>query len=71
MIGLLSEEHLRSLVWDEAENKTKDDECDIMDSEWDDTDRLFTFEVQKASEQEENVNFYEGFSVSMSCLSFP
>ena len=71
MIGLLSEEHLRSLVWDEAENKTKDDECDIMDSEWDDADRLFTFEVQKASEQEENVNFYEGFSVSMSCLSFP
>ena len=71
MIGLLSEEHLRSLVWDEAENKTKDDECDIMDSEWGDTDRLFTFEVQKASEQEENVNFYEGFSVSMSCLSFP
>ncbi|PAV19468.1 hypothetical protein PNOK_0440200 [Pyrrhoderma noxium] len=63
MIGLLSEEHLRSLVWDEAENKTKDDECDIMDSEWDDTDRLFTFEVQKASEQEENVNFYEGFSI--------
>ena len=69
MIGLLSEEHLRSLVWDEAENKTKDDESDIMDSEWGDTDRLFTFEVQKASEQEENVNFYEGFSVSMSCLS--
>ena len=71
MIGLLSEEHLRSLVWDEAENKTKDDESDIMDPEWDDADRLFTFEVQKASEQEENVNFYEGFSVSMSCLSFP
>ena len=69
MIGLLSEEHLRSLVWDEAENKTKDDESDIMDSEWDDADRLFTFEVQKASEQEENVNFYEGFSVSMSYLS--
>ena len=71
MIGLLSEEHVRSLVWDEAENKTKDDESDIMDSEWDDADRLFTFKVQKASEQEENVNFYEGFSVSMSCLSFP
>ena len=68
MIGLLSEEHLRSLVWDEAENKTKDDESDIMDSEWVDTDRLFTFEVQKASEQEENVNFYEGFLVSMSYL---
>ncbi|KIJ61761.1 hypothetical protein HYDPIDRAFT_115585 [Hydnomerulius pinastri MD-312] len=54
--ALISEEHAKSIVWSEPDN---DDE--LAESDEDDTDRLFTFEVSKTNEQEEGVSVRPGF----------
>lgn len=58
VVALISEEHVNTLVWrDEAEDGV------VEDSE-DDSDRLFSFQVAKTNEQEENVVMRPGFKVS-------
>lgn len=53
---LISEEHANALVWNNEAEDT------MMDSE-DESDRLFTFQVAKTNEQEENVTTRPGFKV--------
>jgi hypothetical protein len=61
MIALISDEHLDSLKWkqharDNADESDEDDE----------DDRMFSFEVSKSKEQDEDVFIHPGFSVSIS-----
>lgn len=64
---LLSSEYSASIVWDndELENGPESVETYI-----DDTDRMFTFEVSKRNEQEENAVVRPGFQVFVSRLSW-
>jgi len=52
-VALLSPEHSASIIWNDEDN----------DSKPVDTDRLFTFEVAKTNEQEENAIASPGFQV--------
>jgi hypothetical protein len=56
VIALISEDHAKSMIWS---NSASDDI--LSDSDEDDTDRLFTFEVAKTKEQEEGVSVRQGF----------
>ena len=53
VVALLSPEHSASIIWNDEDN----------DSKPVDTDRLFTFEVAKTNEQEENAIASPGFQV--------
>lgn len=53
---LVSDEHAGGLVWED------DSHNDVEDTN-DDSDRLFTFNVAKTNEQEENVTAKPGFEV--------
>lgn len=56
ILVLISDEHANGIVWedDSAASPTDGD---------DDSDRLFTFQVAKTNEQEENVTTRPGFEV--------
>ncbi|KAF8124364.1 hypothetical protein EV363DRAFT_1227517 [Boletus edulis] len=54
--ALISEDHAKSMIWN---NSVGDDHP--SESDEDDTDRLFTFEVAKTKEQEESVSVRQGF----------
>ena len=56
-MALVSHGDAESIVWHD------DKEDDAMDDEEDESDRLFTFEVEKTKEQEENVTTRPGFQV--------
>jgi len=60
--ALISEDHAKSMIWSSS---VCDDQ--LSDSDEDDTDRLFTFEVAKTMEQEEGVSVRQGFEA---CHSF-
>ncbi|EJD00191.1 uncharacterized protein FOMMEDRAFT_112544 [Fomitiporia mediterranea MF3/22] len=62
IVALISQEHGRTLVWDDS-SKAHDKTSTNDFTEFDDTDRLFTFEVATANEQEENVTFSEGIKI--------
>ncbi|KAL5513533.1 hypothetical protein ACEPAH_3932 [Sanghuangporus vaninii] len=66
IVALVSEEHGRALVWDDPDDPD-DNNSSFVDLE-EDTDRLFAFEVSKASEQEENVSIYEGIKIKNSLI---
>ena len=55
---LISPEHAEAMVWGDSDNNEDDSDLD------DESDRLFTFEVAKTKEQEENVSMRPGFQVS-------
>jgi len=55
--ALISKVHAESMIW----SNTSDDQ--LSESDEDDTDRLFTFEVAKTKEQEEGVTVRQGFKV--------
>ena len=57
VIALISEEHASSIIWKE------DSEDYVMDVDETEVDRLFTFEVSKTNEKEENVSSSAGFVV--------
>lgn len=57
IVALVSHGDAESIVWHD------DKEDDAMDDEEDESDRLFTFEVEKTKEQEENVTTRPGFQV--------
>lgn len=59
LVCLISPKQTRSITW-------KDDHEDsMMEFEDDESDRLFTFEVAKTNEQEENVSVRPGFNVCL------
>ncbi|KAL5492779.1 hypothetical protein ACEPAI_4226 [Sanghuangporus weigelae] len=66
IVALVSEEHGRALVWDDPDD-IDENNSSFVDLE-EDTDRLFAFEVSKASEQEENVGIYEGIKIKNSLI---
>jgi hypothetical protein len=61
VVGFISPEHAAQIDWKE--------EMDVEDApdadEEEESDRLFTFEVAKTNEQEENVTCRRGFPVSL------
>ena len=58
VVALLSPEYSTSIVWNDEDSDAKPADTDVGD-----TDRLFTFEVAKTSEQEENAIASPGFQV--------
>ncbi|KAG9308630.1 hypothetical protein JVU11DRAFT_11581 [Chiua virens] len=66
VIALISEDHAKSIVW----NNSVDDDRHSQSDE-DDTDRLFTFEVAKTTEQEEGVSVRKGFECTSDELLVP
>ena len=54
----ISKEHCAKLVWSDKPEKNEFNPIDEEES-----DRLFSFEVKKANEQEEDVKLREGFLV--------
>jgi hypothetical protein len=62
VVVLLSPEYSASIVWNDEDNDT-----DSVDTDTGDTDRLFTFEVTKTNEQEEDAIAYPGFQVPIPC----
>ncbi|KAI9437933.1 hypothetical protein BJY52DRAFT_1229957 [Lactarius psammicola] len=65
LVCLLSAEHSRAIVWEDEADDTDDAP---LDSENDDSDRLFDFTVAKRNEQEENVIARKGFTMNSSRL---
>ena len=57
-MALISEDHAKSMIWSNSVNDNQ-----LSESDEDDTDRLFTFEVAKTKEQEEGVSVRQGFEV--------
>ena len=66
MIAFISEDHAKSVIWS---NSVSDDQ--LSESDEDDTDRLFTFEVAKTKEQEEGISVRPGFEVCGTFTPFP
>lgn len=60
VVCLISDEHARAIVWNDAEDLPP------VDTWEEDSDRLYTFEVLKTNEQEENVTARPGFTVRSS-----
>jgi len=58
VVALLSPEDSKSIVWND-----EDSDSDSVDVDTGNTDRLFTFEVTKTNEQEENAIASPGFQV--------
>jgi hypothetical protein len=58
VIALLSPEHSASIIWNNDDSGSEPANTDVGD-----TDRLFTFEVAKTNEQEENAVTSPGFQV--------
>ncbi|TFY78517.1 hypothetical protein EWM64_g5493 [Hericium alpestre] len=63
-VALISSHHARAIVW-------RDDDGDdvSMDMDEEESDRLYTFEVAKTKEQEEDVTSREGFKLSSSSIA--
>ena len=59
VICLLSDDHSRSLVWDDAPDESPSDDWNMV------SDRLFTFEVLKTQDQEEGIAARPGFKVRL------
>ena len=66
LVCLVSAEHSKGIVWDED-----DDNDDVStQSENDESDRLYYFEVAKTNDQEENVIARQGFTVQFSTTHY-
>ncbi len=66
IIALISEEHGKKLVW--TEDKEGDSAETFDEVEF---DRMYTYEVSKMNEREEDVTILEGFSVRHPCWVSP
>jgi hypothetical protein len=58
VVALLSADHSASIVWNDEDNDSVS-----MDTDSDNSERLFTFEVAKTNEQEESAVSRPGFQV--------
>ncbi|KAI5122457.1 hypothetical protein M0805_008768 [Coniferiporia weirii] len=66
---LISDAHGGALVWEDPESGVDDGSSVMtMDDMEEETDRLFSFEVSKANEQEENVRIRPGFDFKSSFI---
>ncbi|KAF9230093.1 hypothetical protein BU15DRAFT_69493, partial [Melanogaster broomeanus] len=65
-VALISPEHAESIVWNEHNS---DDE--LSESDQDESDRMFSFEVAKTNEQEESVSVRKGFKCTTELLDIP
>jgi hypothetical protein len=65
VVALLSEEHSTSLVWGDDE----DGDAGSVDIDTGEEDRLFTYEVEKRNEQEDNAFSRPGFQVILSSVN--
>lgn len=66
IVALVSTEQAKSFVWDSNIRNTEMQAArDAEDDDDDDTMRMFSFEVSKSEEQEDNVTASEGFQVSL------
>ncbi|KAJ7066394.1 hypothetical protein C8F01DRAFT_1123111 [Mycena amicta] len=63
VVCLISPEHARSIVWNDEQEEI------MMELEDEGADRLFTFEVAKTNEQEEDVSVRPGFQMNAPILS--
>ncbi|KAI0058500.1 hypothetical protein BV25DRAFT_1964893 [Artomyces pyxidatus] len=68
VVSLISADHSETLVWKD-DHDDDDDDDGSMDIENDDSDRLFTFEVAKTNEQEENVTSRQGFTITSQSIT--
>jgi hypothetical protein len=69
VVALLSPEQSASLVWNEQQS-----DAESVDTDVDDYDRLFAFEVSKTNEQEESAAARLGFQVLftvVACYRYP
>ncbi|KAF9233642.1 hypothetical protein BU15DRAFT_79891 [Melanogaster broomeanus] len=66
VVALISPEHAESIVWNEHNS---DDE--LSESDQDESDRMFSFEVAKTNEQEESVSVRKGFKCTTELLDIP
>ena len=62
IVSLISSEHAGSILWSDEDNE----DGDMDEHEYDESDRMFTFEVAQTNEQEESVSVHKGFKVSLS-----
>lgn len=65
IIVLLSSEYSTSMIWD-----NEDSDSESVDLDTGNTDRLFTFEVSKRNEQEENAVAHQSFQVLIPFFSY-
>ncbi|KAF9228244.1 hypothetical protein BS17DRAFT_877588 [Gyrodon lividus] len=63
VIALISPEHANSIVWNEHNSNDE-----LYDSDQDESDRVFSFGVEKTNEQEESVSVRKGFKCTMELL---
>lgn len=61
MVALLSNEHAGSLILNDG---LAEEDISEVDENLNDDDRLFSFEVQKTKEEEENIFLFPGFTVT-------
>lgn len=67
IISPVSKEQAELFVWDSGSHnpEASAQEDDVYGDDDDDDERMFTFEVQKSEDQEENVTAKPGFKVSL------
>ncbi len=58
MIVLISDAHGQKLVWNDGS-----EDVSTLNLDEDEYDRLFSYEVSKTNEQEENLTIHDGFLV--------
>ncbi|KIP12766.1 hypothetical protein PHLGIDRAFT_113364 [Phlebiopsis gigantea 11061_1 CR5-6] len=64
IVALISDEHADAIVWGSNDSKpSHDDDMEALD-DLENVDRLYTFEVSKTKEQEENVTSSPGFNIT-------
>ncbi|KAF9233644.1 hypothetical protein BU15DRAFT_90252 [Melanogaster broomeanus] len=66
VVALISPEHAESIVW-----KGHKSDHEPSESDQDESDRMFSFEVAKTNEQEESVSVRKGFKCTMELLNIP
>lgn len=64
IVAVVSDEQAMSFVWDSGTRNAEVPTMQAEDSDDDDDSRMFTFEVSKSEEQEEDVTGVPGFKVS-------
>ena len=64
MVALISDQHSERLVFDNDTEDVEDVDVDLDDPNTvDDSDRVFSFEVQQTRQQEDSASAGEGFKV--------
>ena len=65
VVSLISPEHAQTILWSEEDSEDED----MHEVDYNESDRMFTFEVAQTNEQEETVAVRKGFKVSLSFVT--